>query len=53
VIGGHDLAGQTGQQRGLARAPLLILTPEPIPAPTDVGRGGLPGIDDAGVFWRR
>ena len=46
VIGGRDLARQTGQERGLARAPLLILAPEPIPALAHIGGGGLRGIDD-------
>ena len=45
----HDLAGDAGDQRGLAPIALLVAGAEPVPALLGVGGRRLPGIDDEEV----
>jgi hypothetical protein len=42
----HDLAGDAGEQRGLAAAALLVARLEPVPALLGVGGGRLRRVGD-------
>ena len=51
LVVGHDLAGDAGDDRRLARACLLVGGGEPVPVAAAVGRGGLLWVgDEEGVL---
>ena len=49
----HDLAGDAGDQRGFAAAPLLVARAKPVPALRLIGSAGLFGIDHEAVLLFR